>query len=215
MPRGRKAVHTYAGPVSRSSGSLSLLDGHTMPQACCASSVVSLGGSGEVLSQDGQRRRTVDSVKLGKALFGLIVLHKRRIFWRQGERNWPILKSGTTGSTEGPIVPMIGRTTTFYPSILRLYRRGGLLTAARPQSDIGKRMGCVPCMSSRSCLHDFRCGGLLMQLSRPTRGDSLLLIRAMAVFQLRVFDVAVPFSLVVLLPKYKVLTALPLGWHSW
>lgn len=99
-----------------------------------------------VLSQDGQRRRTVDSVKLGKALFGLIVLHKGRIFWRQGERNWPILKSGTTGSTEGPIVPMIGRTTTFYPSILRLYRRGGLVTAVRPQSDIGMRMGaCHAC----------------------------------------------------------------------
>lgn len=54
-----------------------------------------------------------------------------------------------------------------------------------------------------------------MQSSRPTRGDSLLSIRTMVVFQLRVFDVAVTFGLVVFLPKYEVLTALPLGWHSW
>jgi hypothetical protein len=37
----------------------------------------------------------------------------------------------------------------------------------------------------------------------------------MAVFRLRVFDVAVTFGLMVLLSKYKVLTALPLWWHPW
>lgn len=54
-----------------------------------------------------------------------------------------------------------------------------------------------------------------MQSSRPTRGDSLLLIRMMVVFQLRVFDVAVAFVLVLMMSKYKILTALPLRWHTW
>lgn len=47
--RNNRAVHTYAGPVSRSAGSLFSLNGHTMSQACCTSSVVSLSGSGEYL----------------------------------------------------------------------------------------------------------------------------------------------------------------------
>lgn len=54
-----------------------------------------------------------------------------------------------------------------------------------------------------------------MQSSRPTRGHSLLFIRVMVVFQLRVFDVAVTFVVVLMMSKYKIFTALPLRRHTW
>lgn len=70
-------------------------------------------------------------------------------------------------------------------------------------------------MSSRKCLHDFRYGELRMQSSRPTRGNSLLFIRVTVVFELRVFDVAVTFVVVLMMSKYKIFTALPLRRHTW
>lgn len=54
-----------------------------------------------------------------------------------------------------------------------------------------------------------------MQSSRRTRGNSLLLIRMMVVFELRVFDVAVTFVVVLMMSKYEIFTALPLRRHTW
>lgn len=208
-------VHTYAGPVSRSAGSLFFAQwSHYVAGMSCV-----VGSQLEwfrgVLSQDGQRRRTVDSVKLGKALFGLIALHKRRIFWRQGERNWPTLKFRYDWIHRRAYRTDVRPTRKNYPSIVRLYRRGGLVTTIRPRSDIGKRMGACHARPlddafTISAVAAFGCNHY-----DQIRGDSLLLIRVMVVFQLRVFGVGVTFGIVVLLSKYKILTALPLWRHSW
>lgn len=112
-------------------------------------------------------------------------------------------------------MPMFGRPATFYPSILRLYQRGGLGTTMQPWSHSGNCTGACHACPHEGAFSILVGGNLSSGTSQPTGGDSFLIVREIVVFQLGVFDLAVTFSLVVSLAYYEVLTTLPLGWHPW